>query len=58
MARTIVWTEVAWINLEATADYISQDSPIYSAACVREIRDAARSLADFAERGRVVARIG
>jgi plasmid stabilization system protein ParE len=40
--------------VEQVADYIAQDSRHYAAALVREVRDAARSLATFAERGRIV----
>ncbi len=54
MARKVTWTEVAWSDLEAVANYIAKDSPHYAAAFVREARDAARSLAYLAERGRVV----
>ena len=54
MARRVVWTALAQRDLGATADYISADSPRYAAALVREVRDAARSLRRFAERGRIV----
>ena len=54
MAGRVVWTEIAWSDLEAAADHIAKDSPNYAAAFVREVRDAARSLAYLAERGRVV----
>jgi toxin ParE1/3/4 len=54
VARTVVWSEPAWHDLEQVADYIAQDSPHYAATFVREVRDAARSLSTFAERGRVV----
>jgi addiction module RelE/StbE family toxin len=54
MARRVVWTEAAWKDLEEAADYIARDSRRYAAAFVREVRDAARSLTRFAERGRVV----
>lgn len=54
MARRVTWTEIAWHDLEATADYIATDSPNYAAAFVNEVREAARSLATLAERGRVV----
>jgi toxin ParE1/3/4 len=54
VARTVVWSETAWHDLEQAADYIAQDSRHYAAAFVREVRDAARSLATFAERGRIV----
>lgn len=54
MARKVTWTEVAWNDLEAVAEYISKDSPRYGAAFVRDVRDAARSLSHFSERGRYV----
>jgi len=50
----VTWTEVAWSDLEAAADYIARDSPHYAAAFVGEVREAARSLDRFARRGRVV----
>lgn len=54
MARKVTWTVVAWSDLEEAANYIAKDSPHYAAAFVREARDATRSLAYLAERGRVV----
>ena len=57
MARRVVWTKPGWANLEAAAEYLAQDSPRYAAALVRETREAARSLANFASRGRVVPEI-
>jgi plasmid stabilization system protein ParE len=54
VARQVTWTETAWGDLEGTADYIAKDSPRYAEACVREMREAARSLAHLAERGRAV----
>lgn len=54
MAWQVVWTDTAWRDLEEAAEYIAKDSPHYAAAFVREVRDAARSLRDLAERGRVV----
>ena len=54
MARRVVWSDSAWHDLEQVADYIAIDSHHYAAAFVREVRDAARSLQTFAERGRVV----
>jgi len=35
-------------------NYIGKDSPHYAAAFIREARDAARSLAYLAKRGRIV----
>jgi len=54
VAWRVTWTERAWDNLERQAAYIAQDSPRYAAALVREARDAARSLRQFPNRGRVV----
>lgn len=54
MAREVRWTESAWGDLEEVGEYITRDSPHYAAAFIREVRDAARSLAYLAERGRTV----
>ena len=54
MAPRVIWSEPAWSNLEAGAEYIAKDSPRYAAALIREAREAARSLKEFANRGRVV----
>ena len=54
MARKVGWTESAWRDLEEVADYIAKDSSHYAAALVLEAREAARTLAYFAERGRTV----
>jgi len=57
VAKKVVWTESAWIDLETVADFIVRDSPYYAAAFVREIRHA-RSLSRMSARGRVVPEIG
>ena len=54
MAKPLKWSELAWNDLEAVADYIARDSRHYAAAFVREVRDAARSLRHFPERGSIV----
>ena len=54
MARSVKWTTAAWIDLADLADYIAKDSEYYAATFVREVRDAARSLRQFAERGTIV----
>jgi len=54
MAREVVWTEPAWDDLAAAADYIARDSESYAATFVQEVKDAAGSLTEFAERGQVV----
>ena len=58
MAREIVWTEPAWEDLTGAADYIARDSESYAATFVQEIKEAAASLAQFAERGQVVPEFG
>ena len=54
MAREVVWTRPAWEDLAATADYIARDSENYAATFVQEVKEAAASLVEFAERGQVV----
>jgi len=58
MALGVRWTESAWQDLEEVTDYIARDSRYYAAAFVVDVRDAARSLAAFANRGRVVPELG
>jgi toxin ParE1/3/4 len=58
VAKRIVWTQSAWRDLEAIADYIAQDSPYYAASFVRETRLYARSLGRLSMRGHVVPEIG
>ncbi|MGO9271910.1 MAG: type II toxin-antitoxin system RelE/ParE family toxin [Terriglobia bacterium] len=54
MAQRVIWTEAAWNDLEATAEYIAKDSRRYAAALVREVKSVARSLRSLSQRGRVV----
>ena len=35
-----MWTDPAWEDLEAAAEYIARDSEYYAAAFVQEIKDA------------------
>jgi len=58
MAREVIWTEAAWRDLDAAAEYIARDSEHYAAAFVREVLAAAWSLDRLAERGRVVPELG
>jgi plasmid stabilization system protein ParE len=57
MAREVVWTDPAWEDREAAAEYIARDSAAYAAAFVEEIKAAATSLAEMAERGQIVSEI-
>lgn len=58
MARTVVWAESASTDLLEILEYIARDSPFYARAFALEVQEAARSLALFAERGRVVPELG
>ena len=58
MAGRVAWAETAADDLEQVSNYIARDSPRYAAAFVREVLDAARSLTDLAERGRIVPEFG
>jgi toxin ParE1/3/4 len=58
VARRVRWLRDALRDLEEAADYIARDSRFYSAAFVREARDAANSLRTLSRRGRVVPEIG
>ena len=54
MDREVVWSLLATADLESIVEYIRRDSEFYAAAVARELVAAARSLATFSERGRVV----
>ena len=58
MDREVNWTASAWNDLEQIAQYIGKDSEHYAAAFVLEVREAARSLEYFADRGRQVPEFG
>jgi toxin ParE1/3/4 len=58
MAREVVWTDPAWEDLAAAAEYITRDSAAYAAAFVQEMKDAATSLSEMAERGQIVPEFG
>jgi toxin ParE1/3/4 len=54
MARRVTWTESAGQDLKEIWEYIARDSLMYAGTFVRKAREAARSLNDSSERGRVV----
>ncbi len=54
MDRKVIWSGTAVTDLDAAAEFISKDTPAYAATFVLRSLDAARSLSDLAERGRVV----
>ena len=51
MAREVVCTDPAWNGLESAADQIARTLVAYAAALVQEVKAAAASLPEFAERG-------
>jgi len=50
----VIWTTPAWDDVEEAARFIARDSPRYAVVLQREAQSAARSLRQFAYRGRVV----
>ena len=58
MARDVEWSEPAWDDLSGAAGFIARDSERYAAAFVEEVRTAAASLKDLAERGQIVPEFG
>ena len=54
MGWRVRWTTPAWRDVEEVARFIARDSPRYAVVLQREAQAAARSLREFAQRGRVV----
>jgi toxin ParE1/3/4 len=54
VAYRVAWTESAWQELEAAAEYIARDSPHFASALIHEAQLAAQSLKRFPLRGRIV----
>jgi plasmid stabilization system protein ParE len=48
------WTTPAWTDVEEQARFIARDSPRYAIVLQREAQAAAKSLRQFAKRGRIV----
>ena len=58
MAYRVGWTDSAWQELDAAAQYIARDSSHYASALIDGARLAARSLKKFPRRGRMVPELG
>src|SRR5262245_54518201 len=58
MARRVTWTEIAGDDLKDIWEYIAHDSLMYAGTFVRKVREAARSLNESSERGRIVPEYG
>ena len=54
MARLIIWSQHAAEDLDAIAEYISQDSDAYAKSVVRTILEKVRLLSEFPYIGRIV----
>ena len=54
MVWRVRWTTPAWTDVEEQARFIARDSPRYAVVLQREAQAAAKSLRQFARRGRVV----
>ena len=50
----VIWTTPAWHDVEEAARFIARDSPRYAVVLQRQAQAAARSLQQFARRGRIV----
>ena len=57
MVRQVKWALTALDDLEKAANYIEKDSPRYASILVQESFQAARSLEQWFERGRIVPEI-
>jgi toxin ParE1/3/4 len=54
VARRVVWSRPALADVDAIADYISNDSPAYASAVVKKILESTRNLTRFPNSGRQV----
>ena len=54
MARKVVWAHAAIEDMEAIAEYIQRDSNAYAFSFIDRVLKTARTLSNFAERGRRV----
>jgi len=54
VAYRVAWTESAWQELEAAAEFIERDSPHFASALIHEAQLASQSLKKFPQRGRIV----
>jgi addiction module RelE/StbE family toxin len=54
MAHRVVWSRRALQDLEAIAEYIAEDSPVYAATVVKNIVHQSRQLKQFPRSGRKV----
>ena len=58
MARTIVWARSAVDDLGTAIEFVAGVSESFASSLAQDAQEASRSLAEFAERGRVVPEVG
>jgi toxin ParE1/3/4 len=58
MDHRVTWSPAALDDIEAIAEYIERDSPVYARAVVQKILATTRKLQRFPRAGRVVPEIG
>ncbi len=58
MARGLVWSPEAIEDIESIASYIERDSPWYAKAVASKIVEAAETIPEFPELGRIVPEVG
>ncbi len=54
MARKVIWSDKAWLDLEQAADYIARDSQYYAAGFVQKVKIASSTLTEMPYRARQV----
>lgn len=56
--RRVAWSEGAYRELDEAAEYVAQDSLQNAVRLVERLLEAADSLVEFSERGRIVPELG
>ena len=54
MAQSVIWSSAAFEDFEATTAFIAKDSSHYAATFALEVLEAASTLSQFQDRGRIV----
>ena len=58
MDYRVSWSPTALDDVDAIAEYINRDSPVYTRAVVNKLLDTARNLKTFPNAGRIVPELG
>lgn len=54
MAGRVIWTDLAWSEFEAVADYIGRVSPAYAASFVQKVISSVELIAEWPDSGAIV----